>query len=281
MSEETPELNPRNKALAEINQQANEKADAEGTPLAEDWEGKAARGEDPVAKPEPEKAPEMLTIKVDGVEVQVTREQAIEAGVRALQKDKTADQRLTEATRLLNEAKQYKPPPVVEATPTVDADLELEVKLIQDAPFNDEAARKLAELRRKQSTPQATLTPDQIERFVDNRLQGRDAIAAFETEFKDIVSDPYLARLAASEDEQLLKSGDTRPPLERWTEVGTKLRAWRGTTITQTLDAKRERKESITNLPAANARPAVTEEPKPRTPSQIVEDVRRARHQRV
>lgn len=284
---ETPELNPRNRAFAEIAQKANEHADSEGTQLADDYEGKSARGEDYVAQPEQDKkseTPEMVTIKIDGTEVQVTKDQAVEAGIRALQKDRTADQRLTEATRLLNEAKATtKPPPAEPEKPADAADTEL-FQLIQDAPFNDEAARKLA-LRLK-GTPPATpkledLAPT-IERLVDVRLQGREALTAFKTDFQDVVSDPHLLTIFNSEESRLVQSGDTRPPLERWKEIGEGLRKWRGTTATQTtLEDKAKRKETITNLPAANAKPAVQEEPKPKTASQTVEEIRRARGQRI
>ena len=78
-------------------------------PVADDAPPPAPPAADAAPQPTPAGAApieDLVTIKVDGVMQQVPREKIYEAGLRAVQKESSADRRLEEATRLLREVEQ-------------------------------------------------------------------------------------------------------------------------------------------------------------------------------
>ena len=106
-------------------------ADPSAAP-APDQPGPAADDATPPAPPADEATPstppaeaapieDLVTIKVDGVMQQVSRDKIYEAGLRAVQKESSADRRLEEATRLLREVEQRIAPPPVQNTPPPQA----------------------------------------------------------------------------------------------------------------------------------------------------------------
>ena len=94
------------------------------------------------------------------------------------------------------------------------------------------------------------------------------------------MKDPYLLQLAAIKEDQMRKAGDNRSRKELYKEIGDSLMQWRGGAVpTTTLEQKREQKATITNLPSASVRKAAPETQKPKTPSDIIEDMRKRRGQ--
>lgn len=160
-------------------------------------------------------APTRHKLKVNGRELELSFEEIM---ARA-QKVESADQYLAEAARLRRE---LAPPPSntdVHVPPNgVEDDLAL-VRAIQIGT-EEEALQAIRKL--KSNGP----SQDDLARTVDERITFKEAIHNFNTEFSDIVGDPYLKKLALDTDAQLIANGDRRPYAERYAEIGNNLREW-------------------------------------------------------
>lgn len=198
-------------------------------------------------EPEPDdNAPdETVTITVDGKSMQVSRKNIEDAGIRALQKDSTADRRLEEATRILTEAKQI--PATSLSTDAVSAE---EAELIRAIQVGEpeEAAKAIRQLQQ-----QSRVTQDELSLVVDARLSFNHGVQWLQTEAKDVMSDPRMRRQIVYEEQVLRQNGDSRPHIEVYKELVADLRKWRGVS-TQTLDEKRDKKAAtVEEPPKANA----------------------------
>jgi hypothetical protein len=224
---------------------------------------------------------DLVTIKVDGVMQQVPREKIYEAGLRAVQKESSADRRLEEATRLLREVEQRIAPQPVQNTPPPQA---WDEEIIAYALAHGTEEQKAEAVRQIRGGRQELATPDQIANNVEARILDKvdfqSSAAWFQTAYKDIVSDPYLLQLASLQEDHMRANGDTRSRKELYAEIGDGLRKLKGggAPVT-TLEEKRTHKASITNLPAASARRTTPQAPAPKTPSQIIEEMRTKRGQ--
>ena len=90
--------------------------------------------------------------------------------------------------------------------------------------------------------------------------------------------------MAAAMDDQFLANGDQRSDRERFQDAGdqirVKLREWKGGKAEVSTSAEKlERKANITHLPAASMRQPAQEQPKPKTASQVIEEMRKRRGQ--
>lgn len=161
-------------------------------------------------------------IKVNGVEVDLTPELIAKA------------QKIASADKYLEEARTAAPPPPAPA-PKVPSPEDLEaarrsaddkdlalVRAIQ-VGTEEEAMRAIREIRSQQ--PQG-LTPDEVGRITDERLQFSTALNWFEDEYKDLVSDPRLHNMVLQEDTKLVREGDKRPYKERYKAIGDEIREW-------------------------------------------------------
>jgi hypothetical protein len=249
--------------------------EAEGTP---EPEKETAEAEKPATQVEEK----MITVKVDGQEMQVPESQVIEAGIRYVQKDKAADRRLDEATRLLRTA-QEAATPKKEEKPLPDMDEAELANRIRNGT-DEEAQEAMRILKgREQATPEEVAQA--VEGRVLMKIDHQNAISWFQNEYKEIVSDPYLLNIAIAEEARLRGNGDVRPFKEVYQDVGDsirkKLQEWKGgKPSVSTSTSKQERKSEITNLPAASVRQQPKEQPKPKTAAQTIEDMRKARGQR-
>lgn len=266
-------------------------ADPSAAP-APDQPGPAADDATPPAPPAADATPstppagaapieDLVTIKVDGVMQQVSRDKIYEAGLRAVQKESSADRRLEEATRLLREVEQRIAPPPVQNTPPPQA---WDEEIIAYALAHGTEEQKAEAVRQIRGGRQELATPDQIANNVEARILDKvdfqSSAEWFQTNYKDIVSDPYLLQLASLQEDHMRANGDTRSRKELYAEIGDGLRKLKGGGVpVVTLEEKRTQKESITNLPAASARRTTPQAPAPKTPSQIIEEMRTKRGQ--
>ena len=266
-------------------------ADPSAAP-APDQPGPAADDATPPAPPADEATPspppagaapieDLVTIKVDGVMQQVSRDKIYEAGLRAVQKESSADRRLEEATRLLREVEQRIAPPPVQNTPPPQA---WDEEIIAYALAHGTEEQKAEAVRQIRGGRQEMATPDQIANNVEARILDKvdfqSSAAWFQDTYKDIVSDPYLLQLASLQEDHMRANGDKRPRKELYAEIGDGLRKLKGGGVpVTTLEEKRTHKASITNLPAASARRTTPQAPAPKTPSQIIEEMRTKRGQ--
>lgn len=288
-------ISPRNAMLAEIAAKAKEERDRE---LADNGHEVVDTSKAPKEVKEEEKAeeeadeevsaetddkevveekkpePDFVEIKVDGEIRKVEKEKIVDAGIRALQKESTADKRLEEATRLLREVQtKY-------AAPQADSPSQWDDETVEYAiQHGDEQQKAYAEQLKKER--QAAI-PDQIAARVMSQIEAKSAAEWFANEFKDIVEDPYLFRLAVEAENDALKAGDTRPHKERFKQFGETLRAWKGGSSTQDgLAQKQEHKaQKVVSLQTASVKKSAPQEPKPKTTSDKIEEMRKARGQR-
>ena len=266
-------------------------ADPSAAP-APDQPGPAADDATPPAPPAADAAPQptpagaapiedLVTIKVDGVMQQVPREKIYEAGLRAVQKESSADRRLEEATRLLREVEQRIAPQPVQNPPPSQA---WDEEIIAYALAHGTEEQKAEAVRQIRGGRQEMATPDQIASNVEARILDKvdfqSSAEWFQTAYKDIVSDPYLLQLASLQEDHMRANGDKRSRKELYAEIGDGLRKLKGGGVpVTTLEEKRTQKAGITNLPAASARKTTPQAPAAKTPSQIIEEMRTKRGQ--
>lgn len=193
-------------------------SDGENEPLKDEIvpDADAAEAIDNLAQEVDEE--ERFTVKVNGKEMQLTRDELI---ARA-QKVESADQYLAEAARLRNEQATKAKPSVQDAEPQVQADDDLAIIRAIQMGTEEEAVAALRTLRNSQKS----LSTDDISRTIDERLTFNEAIGKFRAEYSDIANDPYLNKLALETDAQLLANGDRRSYYERYQEIGESLRGW-------------------------------------------------------
>lgn len=257
---------------------------------------------------------EMVTIKVDGVEQQVPASRVQEIGIRAMQKELAADARLNEASQRQKQIEEQqaalrKREMEVEkvandlqqrynhnnAGPSKDAqDFKETAKSVLKAIYDDDqdkAADALAQLfqGRQQATPDLQTVVRQAEKAARDaarqeyaertaREDHAKAVEAFKKTFPDVASDP---RLFDEADRETLKVKKEHPDWELskiLEEAGKRVVEWKrqfgGSQATQTATA---RKQSLDNPQAANVRHAPPPAPKPKTASEKIADMRRAR----
>lgn len=263
--------------------------EAKGIALREEAERKETTVVDP-----PVVEPKKTKIKVDGQELEVDDEKIREAGIKALQKESAADKRLEEATRLRAEAEasilaarnnERTDPPA--GGPTVvekltDDNFLSAVKAIQ---YGSEADAMTA-LKSLIATAATTGQPEGLTVAQANELLDfREATKWAHDEYKDVLGDPKLKSLFVTEEKRLRAAGDMRPYREIYTDIGSGLREWRTSlspTPTPTPTPSRlERKATVVNIPTASVRQPAPQPVKEPSPSDIVDKMRTARHQKV
>lgn len=277
----------RNDALARIAEAARKERDGEIEDGKEDEEDGEATEPDQPEEKEPvvekkEEAPELVTVRVDGNDMQVPKSQILDFGVRAYQKETVADKRLEEAVRIKREAEEYAAQVKASTDQVLMADdIDLARRIREGS--EEEAAEAIKILKGREQA-----TPEQIAHVVETRVRNQVNLERdfewFKTEFKDIVGDPHLKALADAEDARMIAAGDTRPDRERWAEAGKvvrdKLTEWRGGVAQPAIsEEKREKKKTITNIQAANIRKPPAETSKPKTQADIIEEMRKRRGQ--
>lgn len=199
--------------------------------------------EEPVKEPEPERK----KFVVDGKEVEFTDEQ-----IRAIvQKSTAADQRLAEATRLLEDAKRNaatpEPAPSKPAQPSSEPMDEGKVQEVTQALLygdEEQVAKAVSEIlggRRGQQVATETqgMNPDQVRNYVIETIAFEDGKRLLETPadkggYADIWGDPVLKlRFQQREAELRDVQKDERPYKELYKAIGDELREWRDNLVKQ------------------------------------------------
>lgn len=277
----------RNNAVAEIAAKAKEERDKELRENGQEVVDTASQelGEPEVeAEVEPVEAvevveekqpePELVEIKVDGEVRKVEKDKILDAGIRTLQKESSADKRLEEATRLLREVQEKLVKPQ-ESQPPQEWD---DATIAYALEHGDEAQKAYA-VRQLRGRDNATPV-EAVEKRILDTLEFRESATWFQSEYKDVVNDPYLLQLAAIAENNARNAGDTRSRKELYKAIGDELRKWKGGNNVQTMEQKKELKsEKVVNLPSASMRKTAPTEQKPKTTADIIEDMRKRRGQ--
>ena len=115
-----------------------------------------------------------------------------------------------------------------------------------------------AVIRKMKSRPSE---PADVDRRIDQRMELRTSAEWFKQEYPEIVSDQNLLALALSEDEKLVKAGDTRPYRARYQSIGDGLMKWKnGLKPPTSTTEKLERKATLKVVPQATVRNAPPKE---------------------
>lgn len=292
-------LNPRNAALEQIAGNVEEQKKEEFAPIETGAEPETPKEEPKEEEPKPAEPPaeeppaeepqeKLITLKVDGKEIQVPESKIYEAGRRTLQKEVAADKRLEEATRLLREAEtRAKQPPkqdVAQTTQQTDAEILAQALTSGDPRLATAAIEELMKAGR-----QPTIQPQEIfglvQQMTVQELEAKTAQQQFMSEFPEVVQDPFLLRLAIDlEDQRLARVQQGLEPVIPLTEAfknhGEALRKWKGISApSQTLAEKAERKATVQTLPSAKAKAPAPDKDKPESTEDIINQMRRARRQ--
>ena len=233
--------------------------------------------------PEPIKE-DLVEIKVDGQTQKVEREKALEAGIRALQKESAADKRLKEAADIKRQAEELLAKAKPEIVEESDEDLVELAKTIQVGE-PEEAAEALKKLKSAlKPQPSTPMDEGQLSAIVDSRMEFKDALSAFKKDFSWIWNDPYLQKQAGSLDDELLADDEFKnaPPSERFKEIGKRMTEWRDSLVktdTETRAEKKQRKQETQTPTGASARQITTTPPedKPKDKREVIADMRAAR----
>lgn len=233
---------------------------------------------------------EVVTVKIDGEERQVT----VADMRRQYQKNGAAEKRLEEATRLLNEARAATPVRIDaadEEVKTKGSELPSDggdtAKQLITALFEGDEEKAIEAVRgvlgRSDPTPNIAQLTAQLTPAIKQQLIVESALDKFSQDYKDIVSDPYLATMADGFLAEEQKDGQ-KSFAESLEAAGQKTRDWlksKGVDTGQaspTIDRneKLARKEGMDRIPALQTRATTTEE-QPQTQSQVILEMQRAR----
>jgi hypothetical protein len=228
--------------------------------------------EEPKDKPQPKK----YHIKVDGSDIELTEEELI---ARA-SKISAADKYLEEAKRAKEELLRAAPSPtdVRPPSPTPDEEDSALVRAIQ-VGTEEEAKAAIRKLR-----SQLSVQPDVVVRTIDERLAFQHAAEFFQSEYKDIAENKDLLDYFLYQDSQQVRSGDKRPYIERYKDIGERVRKLAGLSKSQqSREEKHRRKESSEPppRPAAARSSAPEPEDKDESPSEVIANMAKARGQFV
>ena len=241
-----------------------------------------------VVTPEPAPTAQTVKLKVNGKEVDMPLDEVIAKA----QKVETADLYLQEAVRARREAQALvpqvqtpaPPPPDTRAQQAAeDAERRALARAIQMGT-EEEAVAAIAKLQTMGRQPTG-LTVADVSRVADERMNFNRAISWFNSEYKDLVSNPELHRMVLATDAEMIRNGDKRPYEERYADVGNQVRAWRDNLVASvapnvtSMDARRAAKAAAPSAPtsaAAKATP-VKQDDEDESVSQVIANMAKAR----
>lgn len=246
------EINDSNRERLQEDEESGGDPEAGGEPPASETTPAEAGGEpEKEPEPEPEKpAVAKRKLVIDGVEKEFTEEQIIALA----QKNASADSRLAEATRILEDARKSatrtgadepaipkdaggkRQPPASEGVDEMVQEV-TDALMYGDRDKVAESISKLLGQGRQTATP--TFNPQDIRATVSETIAFERAKTALETPadqggFADVYGDPML-RAMFERREAELRDGDPakgipkdqRPYMELYTSIATELRQWR------------------------------------------------------
>lgn len=231
---------------------------------------------------------EEVEITVDGEKQTVPLSKIMDAGKRALQKESAADKRLEEATRLLKEAKETKPPPEEPG----DAEAPMTAQEIAEAlqyGTAEDAAKAIEQLNNQGRSNNDAATPDKIKELVTQTVtettNTKEIVSRFELPedqggYQDVIKDPYLREKAISIVNEKLASGEPNT-WDTYAKAGDEVREWMvkiGARKPSTIEDKKNKKRSTDTVRAATATKGSTDPgEKPKTASDVIREMAAAR----
>lgn len=240
---------------------------------------------------------ETRTLKVNGQDVEVPLSQIIESGIRTHQKESSADQRLAEATRLLNEVKEREANPSSQdvgsskqdSAPSKQ-DAEKLAKTLIDGDI-EEVTNAVETLLKGRGNSQEIATQvqqmdnSQIHGFVQNALGIEKAMTKFKDApenggFSDLHNDETLQKMVMDKEAALCEAdgqaGIVRTPTERLVEAATEVRNWRsgiikdaGVSVSGFEDRKTKKASTDSTIEGSGGRETSKRDAKPKTRGEV------------
>lgn len=262
----------------------------------EDEPAATAEVEAPAPEKEPEQEaadqdPEVFTLKVDGQELQVPKSKVIEAGTRALQKESAADKRLREAA-----AKEAALEARARDLARMEADLlakrdqqpEIEPdatgREFADALFTDEnkVAQTITAITKKLNEVSSKV--EQVEKIETNKAQAefQDAVKHYHDTYGDIASDPDLHLVMNNTLRRVAAENPTKSRREvvdlAAQHVMGKFNLRKDEQAQPPANPRKQAKEKMpAPLRTASARVEPPPAPTPKTPAQVLDQMRQKR----
>lgn len=279
--------------------QERETVAAEGAPAAE-----PSLAPEPAAEPAAPAAPEMVRVKIDGEESEVSKAD-VDAlgGVNAYQIHKAAEKRLEKAKEaekriaaLLQQVEQRAKPPTPVEPPRKPEDLIREAVSKIQVSTPEEGAQALAGVL-ESMIPR--IDPQQMAYQSMVLMRATEAEDRFVREQTELVQNPLLKQLVIAEKQRRLTEYQQRQELpsdwnQFYSDIARDIRAAIGRPATTPAPSaqtpsqptsgsaeKEARKASITALPTASQRASLPEEQKPPTRDDLLNQMRKARGQPV
>ena len=210
-------------------------------------------------KKEPEE--EMVEIVVYGEKKMVPLSEIKAAGIRDMQKESAADERLSDAKELLKEVKALKSQP--EEEEEVKGMTPKEIAYAIQYGTEEEAATAIEQIGVSQNNAQPGVTTEDVQKMVNTTVEdsnnSRNIFDKFNMPkdkggFFDITEDPNLMDMAVSNVDKRLKKGETNS-WETYEKAGNDIRGWLAKFQPEKSDFadKKDKKKTIDNIPAASA----------------------------
>lgn len=269
------EGNPHDAARAALVAGHDERVDESGDFIDPDAEPAAAEEEEEAQPPAAEETPKHK-IKVNGEEQELTVEELIALA----QKGVGAEQKFEEAARLRREAEEMRAQPKEEPSKPDAQPEELDaVALVRALQMGTEA--EAAEAVKKLIGSRPSFKDDELAARIDDRLQGKQAMDRFKSEFKEIVADPELLQFAFARDQQMIAAGDKRGYWERFEDIGNSMVKKFNLRKAETkIEEKEARKAEVVPIKRASAKPAAASEPDTEeNASDVISNMAKARGQ--
>ena len=324
----TPELNPRNETLRQIAERANSDADMteketvpetdeDGNPsepitLAAPAEQEPEH-ETPYAETATAEAPALASafnadqeydLIVNGKPMKVKGSQIIERGKQAIQKEIAADRKLELASNLLAEVQgqvaRMQPPQQGAAPAQAQGNNLTDEQLAEIIQYGtkEQAAQAIGMLRTSgQSMEGMQQMAAKLPQVVRDQLDFHEAAKFVQSEYGDILEDPYLKQMFFMRENHLRQTGgedgrgDKRPYKELYKDIGEDLRSHFNrpkttpsaiAAVPKTRDEKVAAKAAAPSAPKlASARLEAAGEKKPPTREEIIERMKVSRGQGV
>lgn len=239
--------------------------------------------------PAPE--PESVTLKIDGTEVLVPREKVHEAGIRALQKESAADKRLREASEKERslQAREEELKRMEEALlKKRDQQADDSGREFVDAVFSDPdaAAGHISTLTRQVQGVVEKL--DKVEKTEAQRLQDEQQrlVNHYHLKYGDIASDEVMNFALNQFRRQVAAEDPTLNPIQVVDTAAERVyRKFNVTPAAPELTDAEKRKQAKERMPApakqASGRTPPKPEEKPKTPAQVIDEMRLGRGPRA
>ena len=316
VQQETPQEEPKavSARQAVIDAMVAKRKTAVSTESGRDEDDEDPDVEEESAEQEEQEEPEqdLVTIKVDGKEQQVPRDEVYKFGIRAMQKEIAADARLAEVANMRRqlESERYamqKREAEVRALAAQlkqrdqkdgvhpemgDAERWKDAEKLMDAMYDGEKETAIKQLLRL-SEGRGNVTPEDLQRMaaeaskqakleVQQELRQekwntevQEAREWFEREHKDIATDSEWRTMADRETADLMTQHPDWFPKQIVKEATARIAKLRKS-ISEPV-SRRSAKQAIDNPRTASGRLPAPKEPSPQTRSQYIQELRRSR----